>query len=287
MAGFANVQQLVDAEVKGQSRFYTWRKTPSQVTTQGQWFDLALSPGNPAPKFWFDATPATAWQVKRSTDGGLFHGADVSPQKKYLRSTCIYTTTSTALPMTMILLDYLLYYPSMDDSTTDEQVMDNTRTLPRYTDGAGVQMMAVSVAGRTGGQTLTVKYTNSAGVSGRVSQTVLENSSAAVGAILTSQTATNGAVGPFIPLQDGDTGVRLIESVTMNGVDVGLFTLILVKPLATTQLRGIDAAVEKDYFLESAGLPEIKDDAFLNWVVLPNGSLSGTPIHGDIKVVWN
>lgn len=46
--------------------------------------------------------------------------------------------------------------------------MDNTTPLPRYSDGIGVQIMPVVVAGQTGGQTFTVNYTNSEGVAGRV-----------------------------------------------------------------------------------------------------------------------
>ena len=55
-------------------------------------------------------------------------------------------TAATALPMTLTLMDYLMYYPLIDEGTTDEQFMVNNATLPRYTDGDGVQRMAVSVA---------------------------------------------------------------------------------------------------------------------------------------------
>lgn len=287
MAGFANVKEVVDAELRGASRFSTWRKSPSQVTTTRIWFDLSMSPGNPVPKYWFDAPPLIAKAVAQSTDGGLFHGGSVSPLKKYLRETTQIAIVATALPMPMILCDYLIYYPSIDDSTLDPQVMDNTVTLPRYSDGEGVQMIALSVAGRTGGQTFSVTYTNSEGVAGRVTPNVPQNSAPSIGSIITSDGAAVNTAGPFIPLQQGDTGVRAIESVTMNGADVGLFTIILVKPLAQTQIRGIDAPVEKDYLLESGSLPEIKDDAYLSWICLPQGSLAATPIHGTIKVIWN
>ena len=46
--------------------------------------------------------------------------------------------------MSIILADYLLYYPTIVDGNTDPQVMNNTVTLPRYTDGKGVMMMAVT-----------------------------------------------------------------------------------------------------------------------------------------------
>ena len=287
MAGFANVKEVVDAELSGASRFSTWRKSPSQVTTTRIWFDLSMSPGNPVPKYWFDAPPLIAKAVAQSTDGGLFHGGSVSPLKKYLRETTQIAIVATALPMPMILCDYLIYYPSIDDSTLDPQIMDNTVTLPRYSDGEGVQMIALSVAGRTGGQTFSVTYTNSEGVAGRVTPNVPQNSAPSIGSIITSDGAAVNTAGPFIPLQQGDTGVRSIESVTMNGADVGLFTIVLVKPIAQTQIRGIDAPVEKDYLLQTGTLPEIKDDAYLSWIVLPQGSLAATPIHGTIKVIWN
>lgn len=289
MVGFNNLKELVDAEITyGRSRLYSWRKSPSQVTTAGIWFDLALSPGNPVPKFWFDATPLIAKQIAQSTDGGLYHGANVSPYTKYLRTTMAMTTTSTALPMTMVLCDYLLYYPTIDESTTDEQLMDNTTTLPRYTDGDGVQMIAVNLAGAVGGVTFTVNYTNSDGTAGRITPPIRINAYAAIGNIISADGAAVDTAAPFLPLQSGDTGVRSVESVTMITPDVGLFAIILVKPLAQTQIRGIDAPVERDYFLETGlNLIEIKDDAYLNWVCQPNGALNATAIHGYIKTIYN
>jgi len=75
--------------------------------------------------------------------------------------------------------------------------------------------------------------------------------------------------------------------VTMAGADVGLFALVLVKPLAQLQLRGIDAPVEVNYFTDFGQLPTIVDDAYLNFLACPSGSLAATPLHGDITVVWN
>lgn len=283
----ANIKQMVDAELEGRVRRYTWRKTPSQATTAGLWFDLAMSPGNPAPKYWFDAPPGIAKAISQSADGGLFHGANVSPSDKYLRLVTALTTTVTALPITFNLCDYLLYYPSCDDSTTDPQIFDNSVALPRYADGVGVQVIAVSVAGRTGGQQFYFTYTNSDGVSGRTSQTVTQNAAAAIGTILTSATATSASGNPFIGLQNGDSGVRSIESVTMLGADVGLFTLILVKPLAQTTIKEITAPYEKDFFILAQSVPQIEDDAYLNFLCLPRGTLAATALIGDIKVIWN
>lgn len=284
-----SVQQLVDAELNGRVRINQWRKAPSQVTSAGYWFDLSMSPGNPVPKYWFDAPPAVAKAISQSADGGLFHGANTTPYKQYLRMTTAMSTSSSPTPMPMILCDYLLYYPSIDDSVTDPQVLDNTVTLPRYTTGEGVQILPVTVAGRTGGATFTVTYTNSQGVGGRTSQLVVQNTISAIGTIATAHPSnpSNNNSTPFVGLQQGDTGVRSIESVTMLTPDVGLFALILVKPLATTAIYSITAPSERDYFLETSNVPEIKDDAFLTFICNPNGSLSGTILTGDIKIIYN
>ncbi len=289
MTGFNGIKQIVDAEQAGQTRNYQWRKTPSQVTTAGIWFDLANTSGMPPAKQWFDAAPLTATQIKQSTDKGLYHGPNVSPAQKYLRKTIVMGNVITPLPMAMQLCDYLLYYPTIDDSETALQVMDNSLTLPRYTDGVGVQMMAITTGARTGGQTFTVTYTNSDGVSGRVTPTMQQNTSSILGTVTTSsRTPTNlGTGGPFIPLQAGDSGVRSIESVKMNGIDTGFFTLVLVKPLAETFLRTNNSPVELDHLIHHNQLPRIYDDAFLGYLCLPNGTLVGSVLMGTIKTVWN
>ncbi len=284
MAGFNSIKEYVDAELDGKSRIYSWRKSPTQVTTAGLWFDMSMSPGNPVPQY-YAASPMTSVAMRQSTDGGLNHGATTGTTK-YLKSTISMSNSATGLPMPMILCDYLVFYPFIDEGTTDTQSMTNSVTLPRYTDGKGVQVMAISVAGRTGGQSFYFTYTNQDGVSGRTSQIVVQNASTAIGTIVSSATATLNSGGPFIGLQSGDTGVRSIESVTMLGADVGLFTLVLVKPLITSQILEQTAPTEENLLIEKASLPEIKDDAYLNWICMPNGSLSGVSFHGIIQTIF-
>lgn len=288
MAGFTSVKNLVESEVdNGKVHYSTWRKSPTQATGSGVWFDLALSPGNPAP-FYYASSPAVA-AVMDKTNGGLNHGSAVSPSKKFLRKMLLMTTTATALPLNVKILDYLLYYPFIDESLDGEvQLMDNTQALTRYSDGAGVQIMTVVVAGHATGltQTFTCSYTNQDGVSGRTTIPARLNNQFVNGTIITTSLATDGCAGPFIPLQAGDTGVRSIESLTMTGSDVGLMTLVLVKPLAQLTLRGIDAPVEVDYLKDFSQLPEIKDNAYINLICCPVGSLAATALHGEITTSW-
>jgi hypothetical protein len=290
MAGFRNAREMADAQDAGRYLVRSWRKQATQTTGAGIWFDLSMSPGNPVPNYYIGAAGAFT-PLKRSTDGGLDHGPSVAQFgfKKYLRKLMAISTTATAAPLTLLLLDYIGFYGFIDESVTDEQPLDNTLAPTRYADGRGVQLMPIVVAGQTGGQPFTVNYTNQDGVPGRVTSSVIMSTQAVNGTVLHSQQSGADKGGPFLPLQSGDSGVRSVQSVTIGGVgDVGLFALVMAKPLATLDIRGIDAPTEIDYMTDcGCSIPEIKDDAYLNFAALPIGTLAGAPIIGLIETTFN
>ena len=287
---FMNLGDIVDAQDAGRYLYRSYRKQPTQATGSGVWFDLSMSPGNPVPNYYIGAAGVFT-QLKRSTDGGLDHGPNVNAlgYKKYLRKLLAQTATATAAPLTMILLDYIGFYGFIDESIAgEEQLLDNGVSPSRHTTAKNVQMMAIVVAAQAGGQTFQVRYTNQDGVEDRISQTCTMTTQVVNGTVLTSASAGNGYAGPFIPLQRGDTGVQSVQGVTVNGVgDVGLFSLVLVKPLATMDILGIDAPTEVDYFTDCGGsMPEIQDDAYLNFISLPVGTLANAPIIGIMETTW-
>lgn len=286
MGGFRNIGAYVEAIDAGQVKISTWRKSPSQTTIAGIWFDLSMSPGNPNPNY-YASSPAVAATL--SSGDGIFHGGAVSPYTKRLKSIMALTAVSTALPMNMILCDYLMYYPFLDMGTNDDQPMTNSISLPRYATGAGVQAIAVMTNPQvTGSATFNFDYTNQDGTSGRTTSTVTCNTATAIGSLINTTTATAGASSPFIPLASGDSGIRSIQTFRMvAGTDVGLICLVLVKPLARIMIRGIDAPTEVDYLMDMPSLPEIQDGAYLNFICLPNGSLAATPIHGVAEFIWS
>lgn len=290
MAGFANARQMADAQDAGQYLYASFRKQPTQTTSVGVWFDLSMSPGNPAPNYYI-GSPGVFVPLKQSTDGGLRHGGNVAPSRKFLRKLSVQTAVSAMLPATFKLLDYIGFYGFIDESVLEEQLLDNTTPLPRHADGAGVQLMPVVVAGHTGGQPFTVSYTNQDGVAGRVTSSATMGTTQFVnGTILHSQQSGAAYVnnGPFLPLQAGDTGVRSVQSVTIGGIgDVGLFALVLVKPLAGFGVFEITAASETDFLLDTATLPVIEDDAYLNFIAMPAGTMANAPIIGIIETTWS
>jgi hypothetical protein len=286
---FRGISDIVAAENNGQTFFSAWRKTPTQTTGAGIWFDLSMSAGNPVPNY-YAAAPNIAIRLAQSTDGGIPHGGNVASlgYTKHLKEFMAMTVTAAAVPLPMILCDYLLFYPFVDMSVTDPQPLDNTVKLSRSVSGAGVQIMAVEVAGQSGigNPQFFVTYTNSAGVSGRTSGTVACNTQTVNGTIISSSAALNLSAAPFIPLQAGDSGVRSIDSVTFLTADVGLITLVLVKPLVQVAIRDITAPAEHVCLQDYSQMPTIEDDAYLNLICLPQGTLAAAPIHGTIKTIW-
>lgn len=281
-------KDIVDAYARGDSHYTGWRKIPSQVTTAGVWFDLSMSPWNPIPQY-YAATPMIAQVMKLSDQWGFFHRKDVSPKKEYLaKSTLIASSANAVWPF--ILADYLLYYPFIDEGTNEEQFFDNTNTLTRYVDGKWVQIMAVSVAGRTGNARFQVKYTNQDGIEWRVTPIHISTTAPANGSIVTSQTTgttTGNRTSPFLTLQEWDTWVRKIESITMIDVDVWLFSLVLVKPLTQFSFKDLSWPVEIEYLRDQSLLPEIQTDAFLSFITCPLWSLSWVTLMWDLTFIFN
>lgn len=285
---FNNAREIGEAYDAGQVIWSQWRKAPAVVTAAGYWLDLSMTPGNPRPNYYASA-PLEAAQLARSTDGGIDHGPPMgSSNAKWLRKLSARTVTAGAVPLHLLLCDYLLYYPFVDESLLDEQPTTQPVALSRYSDGAGVQLMAVCVGPQAGGATFTVRYTNSEGVSDRVTVAATMGTQAVNGTVLTSAPATAGSKGPFLTLQAGDSGVRSVEGITIGGAgDVGLMTIVLVKPLVNLALRETTAAVEVDFLTDTSRMVRVYDDAYLNFVARTMGSVTGASIFGDAEFIWS
>jgi len=284
-------KDLVDAEENGQFFYGGFRKSLNAPTGTGTWFDVTLSPGNPLP-FYYASTPLIGVPMRQSVSGGIPHNLPVANlgYKTFLKTLTIVPVGSNPPPSPMILMDYLFYYPFVDTGTTDEQFLDNTASLTRYTNGQGVSVMAVQLAGLlgTGNPTFRFTYTNQSGeVKTSPSQTC--GSAIIVGQLATgnnSTTAVRDSNYPFLVLAPGDTGIRNVLSVKFNAPDIGLLAFVLVKPLEQIYPRE-NAPAERTPALDFMDLPVIEDDAYLSMLInTANGSASAQSYIGTIETVW-
>lgn len=284
MAGFPNLKSVADG-LQTKLHYATWRKTPAVATTAGIWFDTSMSPGNPVPQY-YASSPLVAKVLARSGDYGIDHGSNApSGQSKFLNRFLILSGSATGLPMPYILCDYLLYYPFVDMGSADEQMMDNTAVLTRNTSGVGNQIMIVSVAPNISSNVrIGVSYVDSNDVT--QSSIFFTNLATVNGSITSSNNGANLTSVPFIPLNDGVIGVKSIISAQITaGTDVGLFSIVIVKPITTGVILEQTAASDNVVLPFKSVLPKIDDDAFLGLVTLPNGSLASVPFHGEIETV--
>ena len=277
----SSMDQLFAANAAGQTFKYVWNKqyTPSAMTV-GRWCNTATYLGNPTAMT-YQLGPIQASSIL----GGQFiadqapymigtipTGGPVSPYTKYLTGIDVVQTAATGAPAWLLLVDLLAYYPNINLNIATLQTL-NAVALPRYTTGAGVQafMECGATATSTTGQTISAtSYTNSAGAIGQALPFAPQNGTIAAqpGWILHSGvTAAN--VAPFLPLAQGDVGMRSIQSLTFTGSQgasmVG--TLILCKPLAQVPTQQGFFASGRDFVFNTPSLPIIYDGACLAFLL--------------------
>lgn len=302
MAGFQNIGEYAAADEAGQVWLSGFRKAvASAATTTNAWVDYTYFAGSPPANFYASA-PLVAAVV--DADKGIYTGGNVSPASKHLKNILLMSAASSATSTTngrqqVAVCDYLLYYPFIDtDAIGEEQVLDNTVTLPRYsTNGGQVVAVAQSAASAIGQFTFT--YTNQDGVAGRVSQNNYTFIVAGGGQVVGASGA-GASYNPFCYLQAGDTAVRSIQSVTMSAAGGGLMCLAIVKPLVKTvvsqecrrtttgNLESYGACTELSSIIHQAGAPRIYDGAVIGLLASGYaGSLASSFLSGALEVIWN
>ncbi len=297
---FKTVKAWAASEENGRSWLSFFRKVPAATgTVTGQWFDYSTASGVPVPNY-YASSPLEAATLDAAN--GIYIPEQLG--KRYLKSTIVMSaasgvTTTTNQNQPLMLLDYLLYYPFIDlDAAGEEQVFDNTVSLPRYESGVGVQMMMVAQAPTVGGGTFTVKYIDADDVE-RTTETVFCGAAAPSGALVSAVSAAAG-ISHFIPLNAGVRGVKRVLSVSVILANGGLAALVLVKPFQVTYAReecrrptsspteSYGDASEIEQIRMRPATEEIKPGAFLGWIGKGvAGTLASSALVGMIETFWS
>ena len=297
--GFSSIKEYSEADASGQVWVTQFRKAvASAATTTNAWIDYTYSPGSPSANF-YASSPSVSALVESAR--GIYVPS-VSPATQHLSNLKLMSSAASATSTTngrqqIALCDYLLYYPFIDtDAVGEEQLMENSVEIPRYTSG---QVVAVAQSASSAVGQFTFTYTNQDGVAGRVSQNNFTFIVAGGGQVVGASGA-GASFNPFLYLQAGDTGVQSIESVTMSAAGGGLMALVIVKPLlmhVVTQecrrttsgnLESYGACDEFISVIHGAGAPQIKDGAVLGLMAAGYaGSLASSTLVGVLETIWN
>lgn len=284
MAGFNSHTELGRAFDQGRTHTAHLRKVPSQASVSGNWVDLSMAAGNPKPNY-YAASPLVAATLEGFD--GIFHGDAKSPASKHLYQFGLMTPTAAFVGQ-FELLDYLLYYPFVDgDAVGETQSMDNTVALPRYADGDGVRAMIVAVAPTTGGGTFTYDYVDTEGVA-RTSPVISCNTTVAnIATVLTSEQGVAAGGQWSLRMDAASKGIRYVTAVNVISAIGGLFSLVLVKPLAQAAIREVSVASEIEFGRQRPIFPRIYDGAYLNMICRPSGSVAAGQLAGWAKFAWS
>lgn len=269
-----------DAYTNGRFHYqYVTKTTCPAPGTAGFMVDLCQTSGQPKYNA-FAGTQAAFTPLSGSGNAGVYPGPFITGRKKYLARWQILNTNTSAntVPPDYVLLhDYLGFYPLIDCDDPDIQILDNTETLPRYTDGAGVRIALIVQAPMVSTASCTISYTNQNGTSGRSATfNVIPGVNIGVCATGTGAAGAAGQVNPYWPLVGGDTGVRSVESVTFAAAAGGFVCLALVKPIAQMMDYESGVPVEQWFGFEKQRLPEITEGAYLNFMVHRVGTSAGS-----------
>lgn len=277
-----SVRQLEQCYLEGRYWQSSFRKVPANASSAGIWSDLSGSPGNPKPNY-FIGTELGASPLVGTF--GMYHGGDVAPQDKYLHKILIQSVSGGHAPAEYIVMDYLMFYPLIDMDSTDEQLLTNTYTLPRFVDGSGVEAMLIATNPYLGGASFFITYTSCDDVQYQ-SQLEVSNTSTLIGSIVHSGAPTVTGGGAFIRRPAGCQGIKRVNSITFLAPNGGIAVLVLVKPLGTIMINETTAPCEYDFLTMKMSLPRIYDGAYINMIGSSGSSWAAAPITGLMTTVW-
>lgn len=279
---------IYDAYEEGRFLFRSFNKNVTVTTTAGVAQDLSGLPGNPISQY-FIGVPGESTQMSYLLNNkGIDCGGSMSGYKKFIHKIELFTGITSMAPCTLKLMDYLLYYPFIGMDTGLQDLNQND-VLPRYLPTEGIQMMMIEQNPYLGNVTCQVGYTNQDGVSGRLTPIFRVNTSTVAGTVATSAPTTAGVCGLFLPLQSGDYGVSQVDTVEFFTGDIGTVCILLCKPIATVPLYEVGTTSDYDLWNNLGYLPEIKNDAYLNFIMQPSVAVAGAStntIHGNITTIW-
>lgn len=263
------------------------------------WADLSYAAGNPVANY-YAAAPMTGSRLAGSD--GIDTGPAMTTAQKYVSRVCFMPPSGTAVGISeYVLLDVCLFYPFLDGDGGSQDTIGST-AVNRYARplgggyGEGCRIMVVSQGAGIGFSDVVITYTNSAGTGSRTAYATL-NFAALPGSLASSMlpgtTNYTYPCGPFVKLQDGDSGVQSIQNVNVLSGAGGIAAVVIVKPLVqagtaeTLNAPVIFAApVEVDLPLEGRKLETIENDAYLG--VIMRATVAGTPAITSalVTTVW-
>lgn len=209
------------------------------------------------------AVPTASVVPTRATPGAMGQANPSGGRRKIALGMSLMTSSAGSY----MLYDRLVHQGGLSGIVTTAQTTNlPTADLTRYTNGVGnmILLTIYSIIGTTA-RTATVSYINQAG-------DLKTSKSFAIGG--TGLREAQRAI--IVPLADGDTGVRKIESLTIAAGSTGTagnFGLSIIHPLAMAHIDNTGSGQVVDFISGFPSEVEILTDACLSLLMVANSTL--------------
>lgn len=212
------------------------------------------------------AAPTTAAVPTRTTAGAIGQENGGSTALRLIQA-----PVSVGQSGCLIICDRLSHQGGLSGTVTTAQTTNlPTAALTRYTSGVGVfaALEIYTLIGTTA-TTVTASYTNQDGTAGRTAPL----------SVIGGTSFREASRFLILPLQQGDSGVRSVENVTVTATTgtAGNFGVTLFKPLFAMPMvnLGSQQFLFDPLITNCGNFPEIVDDACLFYTFIANTASSG------------
>lgn len=280
-------------------RFHSQRfiKTGAGQSNDTRWQDWAFQAGQPA----YDARigPVNAFVPVTAVKNDAIYFPDIPAGQQRMLHKLLLTpkaSQSAQASIDFTLYDLVAYYPLIDGDSTDPQDMDNTLTLPRYSDGEGLRLVMVNhVSPSTAGGRMLLEYTGADDVDRTIDVTVPLTGLNCVCSGIRAASGTTDTGALHIPLLS--TGIKRVNRLTYTVPPGGLHCLYVIKPLAQfkhwhdallqADTTGVKSGIEVDFALKDGWrMPIIENGAHLSFFYRTNGSNRSMTAFGTMDFIW-
>lgn len=247
------------------AQILSFYKSAATTKGAGYYHSLWFQAGQPAA----GATPATGVgeTPSDSTTGAMTFTNAAGGNTMYLGRASLSANVAGHYS----LYDRLWQVSGLSGTSTSGQAVNST-ALTRHTDGIGVQLWVewITATGSSAAN-LTVSYTNTEDTAGRETTIAFFQSPVAYQC-------------QRVPLAAGDLGIKSVQTATLSGSTgtAGNWGFFMAYPLADFPMVTANAGYVNDAI--SCGLPIIKDDSALAWVMLCSASTQG-PMAGQLNLI--
>jgi len=292
------IAEITAASPKVLSQVFSKAMT-SQAAGGSLWYDLWPVKGDPEGGGYAGAA-YTAVQISQATAGGIPIGVNVSTDTRHLtHAWAVASQPSGGGPPALVLYDRVLTYEACSFNASVNQSMTNSVAAQRWI-SAGEPGLLVSLTGQTllGGTSSNLtqmRYTDNDGNATQsmpttttvgIQQDAAAPTSALGARVLSIVDAGGGGRSTlFLPLANGDTGVRLINDFTTSAANTGTMCFVCCRPTAIIPLETAGVPADLDFVRQMVSLNRIYDGACLS-LFAHTADNNNFYIQGGFDAAW-